>query len=232
MCNRYNTPRENEIERMWRVGSQNPPRWWKPHVTPLAVGPYAKPGGELEVGQWGMIPRSSPTRRPTTRDGTPMSTNNARRETLAKSWTFAPAWRAGQRCLIPVTSWVEPYWGLGSRNVWWSFRRADGQPAALAGLYSEWTDPETGELVPNYTMITQPADGHPVLSLMHRPGKEKRGVVMLEPGDWDAWLHGTPDQADALIKLPSLGVLRSGAEKPEEEALLPAEQLAKLNAEG
>ncbi|WP_332836016.1 hypothetical protein [Delftia acidovorans] len=49
-----------------------------------------------------------------------------------------------------------------------------GQPAALAGLYSEWTDPETGELVPNYTMITQLADGHPVLSLMHRPGKEKR----------------------------------------------------------
>jgi hypothetical protein len=38
-----------------------------------------------------------------------------------------------------------------------------------------------------------------------RPGKEKRGVVMLEPGDWDAWLHGTAAQADALIKLPPLG---------------------------
>lgn len=47
---------------------------------------------------------------------------------------------------------------------------------------------------------------------------------MLEPGDWDAWLHGTAAQADALIKLPPLGVLRSGAEKPEEEALLPAER--------
>lgn len=90
-----------------------------------------------------------------------MSTNNARRETIAKSWTFAPAWRAGQRCLVPVESWVEPYWGLGSRNVWWSFRRADGEPAALAGLYSEWVEPATGEVVPNYTMITQPADGHP-----------------------------------------------------------------------
>lgn len=52
-------------------------------------------------------------------------------------------------------------------------------------------DTETGELVPNYTMTTHPADGHPVLSMMHRPGKEKRGVVMLEPADWDAWLHGT-----------------------------------------
>lgn len=54
---------------------------------------------------------------------------------------------------------------------------------------------------------------------------------MLEPGDWDAWLHGTAAQADALIKLPPLGALRSGAEKPEEEGLLPAEQLLALKAE-
>ena len=67
---------------------------------------------------------------------------------------------------------------------------------------------------------------------MQRLGMEKRGVVMLEPGDWDAWLHGTAAQADALIRLPSVGALRSGAEKPEEEALLPAEQLAELKAEG
>lgn len=74
-----------------------------------------------------------------------------------------------------LESWVQPYWGLGSRNVWWSFRRADGESAALAGLYGEWTDPGAGELVLNYTMITQPADAHAVLSMMHRPGKEKRG---------------------------------------------------------
>lgn len=89
-------------------------------------------------------------------------------------------------------------------------RLADGTPSAVAGLYSEWVDHGTGEVVPNYTMITQPADGHPVLSLMHRPGKEKRGVVMLEQQGWDAWLHGTAAQADALISLPPLGVMRSG----------------------
>lgn len=67
---------------------------------------------------------------------------------------------------------------------------------------------------------------------MHRPGKEKRGVVILEQGDWDAWLHSTAAQADALIKLPPLGALRSGAEKPDEEALLPADQLQDLKVEG
>lgn len=38
-------------------------------------------------------------------------------------------------------------------------------------------------------------------------------------------------QADEPIKLPPLGVLRSGAEKPEEEELLPAEQLQALRSE-
>lgn len=52
--------------------------------------------------------------------------------------------------------------------------------------------PDYGELVPNYTMIARPADGHSMLSLMYRPGKEKRGVVMLEPGDWDTWLQARP----------------------------------------
>jgi hypothetical protein len=62
------------------------------------------------------------------------------------------------------------------------------------------------------------------------PGLE-RGVVLLESGDWEAWLHGTAAQADALVKLPPLGVLRSGAEKPEEGAQLPAEQLQALRSE-
>lgn len=38
----------------------------------------------------------------------------------------------------------EPYWGTG-KNIWWRFWREDGEPWALAGLWSEWTDPETGE---------------------------------------------------------------------------------------
>ncbi|MBB1649877.1 hypothetical protein A9976_10355 [Delftia sp. UME58] len=55
-----------------------------------------------------------------------------------------------------------------------------------------------------------------------------RAPWALHPGE--AVRHGA--LADALMKLPPLGVLRSGAEKPDEEALLPAQQLAELKAEG
>ncbi|WP_353176593.1 SOS response-associated peptidase family protein [Delftia acidovorans] len=161
-----------------------------------------------------------------------MSTERAFRETLDSDPVFGPSWQAGLRCLVPANSWIEAYCGLSSRSISWMFCRADGKPAMLAGLYSEWTDPVSGETVPNYTIITQAADPHPIFSLTHRPGREKKRVVMLEPCEWDAWLHGSTAQADSLIKLPAMDVLKSGAENPDEDALLPLEQMRALKAGG
>ena len=60
-------------------------------------------------------------------------------------------------------------------------------------------------------MISQNCDEVPVLNLMHRPDpkrapdmQDKRTVVPLEKGDWDAWLHGTVGAAEVLIKVPPL----------------------------
>ncbi len=231
MCNVYEPVPFEFIADLAPGGERRGDRHYTPKIGPLDDGPYIVPDG-WEVGQWGMIPASSKTRRPTTSAGAPMSTNNARRETMATSWTFGPSWRNGRRCIIPARLWIEPYWGDMSKSIRWAIRRADGQPAGLAGLYAEWTDPATGELVPNYTMITQNADAHPLLSLMHRPSKEMRAVVLLEREDWDAWLHGTPEQAEALIKLPVPGVLASGAEREGDEARVPADVLRMIKSLG
>lgn len=56
MCNRYVSPDEAAIERFWQIGRKNPMRWWKPDVFPRAAGPFIRRGGELVVGQWGLIP--------------------------------------------------------------------------------------------------------------------------------------------------------------------------------
>ena len=48
-------------------------------------------------------------------------------------------------------------------------RRADGAPWALGGIWSEWTDPASGEIVPSYSMITINCDDHPLLARLHRP---------------------------------------------------------------
>ena len=211
---------------------------WASYVAPLKQGPYIKQAEAVQVGQWGMIAPSSKTRKPMGQ------TNNARRETLTTRRTYAPSWLAGRRCLIPAESFVEPYYPAGSaKSISWRFTRADDDAWALAGIWSEWTDPETGEVVPSYSMITQNCDSHPLLKLMHKPEvdkaglvlppeeQDKRAVVPLERDRWDEWLHGRVEQAEGLIQLPSLEIFRHGAGDPAKNIPLPGDAgLGQTNA--
>ena len=220
MCVFYDVPGREQLSVYF---GDMPEEEWRDKMSPLYRGPFlrAKDGGrQLVVGQWGMIPPNSQTPLPTGKDGKRMNTVNARREGMAKSWTYGAPWRKGQRCIIPAQSYVEPYWGTG-KHIAWKFSRADGEPWGLAGLWDEWTAPLTGEVWLSYTMITQNCDDHPLLKLMHRPDvkrpahlQDKRTVVPLERGDWDTWLHGTIAQADALIRVPPLALFAHGPLDP------------------
>lgn len=214
MCNRYVSPDEAEMERVWHVGARD--NWRGGSVFPRKLGPFIRAGADagrdLVVGQWGLIPFFAKTPKLT------YQTNNARSEELAAKATFRDPWKRGQRCIIPALSFDEPNWESG-KNVWWSFRRADGQPWALAGLWNTWKDHSTGELVESYTMLTLNADAHPLMNRMHKPGpklgpteQDKRSVVALEPGDWDTWLRAPVEEAQALIRLSPVETFAAGPE--------------------
>lgn len=231
MCNLYGTTSRTEFRRLDFVELRDDLPEWQSVVGPLGQGLIVRQRGVAAVGQWGMIPPDSPTRRPTSkRTGRPLSTNNARRETVASAWTFRFPWARGQRCLIPAMWFQEPYWGISGADMLtrapkstpWHFWRADGRPWLLAGLWAEWTDPATGEVVLSYTMLTQNCDGHQVLELMHKPepdlpadSQDKRTVVPIWEGDADAWLHGTRQQAEDLIRVPAPDVIKHGPADPE-----------------
>jgi putative SOS response-associated peptidase YedK len=191
-------------------------------IGPWQNGPFVRPEG-LDVGQWGLIPWFSKTRRPTGKLGKPISTNNCRIETVATAPSFKGPWARGQRCLIPAVDWDEPYWGTG-RNIWWRFARRDGTAWALAGLWTEWADPASGEIVVSYTMLTQNCDAHPLLALMHKPdpqlpvdAQDKRTVIPIERNDWDKWLNGTLEEAMTLVKLPEPDLFVHGAADPSQQ---------------
>jgi putative SOS response-associated peptidase YedK len=101
-----------------------------------------------------------------------------------------------------------PHWAKDAKDAW-RIRRADGEPMGLASLWDQWTDPGTGEVVTSFTMLTVNADGHPVMGRFHRPGDEKRSVVVLEPAQFDAWL-GASVQAVEAVKKPADGLLTTG----------------------
>lgn len=231
MCNLYGTTDRQTLRSLTFVHLPDDLPEWPVVVGPLNAGVFLGQQGLAHVGQWGMIPPDSPTRRPTSKKtGRPLSTNNARSETMATAWTFRGAWTGGQRCLIPAWWYQEPYWGISRDNMMtaaprstpWHFRRTDGLPWMLAGLWNRWTDPATGEMVASYTMLTQNCDGHPILELMHKPDaslpavrQDKRTVVPIWEQDQDAWLHGSITTARALIRVPAPDTLEHGPADPE-----------------
>jgi putative SOS response-associated peptidase YedK len=227
MCNRYSpSDREDPHFKTWlAINPTNyPPGSWR-KIGPWQTGPFfSNAAGERvdwKVGQWGLIRPGNPQRwdeKAPSKNAKPgtkpirFQTNNARSETMATSRTFKDAWASDRRCIIPAAAFDEPCWET-KKAVWWEFARADGKPWGVAGLWNDWTDPTTGEVVPNYTMVTVNADQHPLMSRMHRPEYEsdgvtlkvpqdKRGILVLEPDDWGAWLFGTKEDALGLLRLP------------------------------
>lgn len=218
MCTRFIPPEQAEIERFWNIGRQTPSRWWKTDVFPRKPGPFIRMAAqthepELVIGQWALVPNFAKSKI------LPYSTNNARIETIPTAASFKQPWARGQRCLIPAEVFWEPCWESG-KNEWWSFRRADGAPWALAGLWNTWIDHATGEIVETFTMITQNADAHPLMRRMHKPDpklppdqQDKRSVVALDRGDFEQWLVGTVEEAKALIKLTPVETFEAKADQ-------------------
>lgn len=233
MCNLYSMTSQGEAERYLGSIGVDLEDFEARTVGPYQMGLFVKPGKHPDttrlvgrLGQWGMIQPRSKTRRPASRA---ILTNNARIEDITQRITYRGAWRNGQRCLILAAWYQEPNWETG-KNIWWRMRRADGQPWALAGIWSEWTDPQTGELVANYTMITCNCDGHPLLARLHKPDpnlqadqQDKRAVIHIDKADWNTWLYGTVEQAVALIK-PSPAEVFDQEEALRTDEILRAKQ--------
>lgn len=213
MCTRYIAPDQAEVERTWHIGRHNQYHWAR-ELFPRAQGPFLRVGEgsalTLIVGTWGLIPAWSKTA------VLKYATINCRSEEASDKPSFRDAWRQGQRCIIPVQSFDEPCWESG-RNVWWRFKRVDGKPWGLAGLWNTWVDKQSGEIVESYTMLTVNADAHPVMNRMHKfdptrpPGnQDKRSVVAIELGDAEQWLLGDMNEVQSLLRAPDVEQMAVG----------------------
>jgi putative SOS response-associated peptidase YedK len=207
MCTRYISPEVGDIERHWRIGARDAPQWPR-DMFPRYRGPFIRAARdstefrrELVVGQWALVPWFAKTSK------LPYPTSNARSEELSAKASYKLPWARGQRCIIPAQAFFEPNWESG-KHVPWCFRRSDGAPWGLAGLWNTWVDKATGEVIESYTMLTINADAHPLMKRMHKPDprlgpdqQDKRSVVPIELQDVDTWLAAPPEQARQLVQL-------------------------------
>ena len=194
MCGRYqlkDPKRQYELE----FSIKGPVPNWRPRVnfSPTNHGPFITAEHDIRVGHWGLIPAWSKVgkmERPTF---------NARAETVEKLPTFCSAFKT-RRCLVPMDAFYE-WSGPKTDRIPHEIRRADGRPLAMAGLWETWKAKDGSETIASYTIvITEP---NAFMAQIHN-----RMPVIIEHGDYDRWLAGSPENAAALMRPAPEGILQ------------------------
>jgi putative SOS response-associated peptidase YedK len=140
-----------------------------------SVYAVAEHDGERLLGsfQWGLIPFWAKDRRIGARN------INARSESVGDKPAFRDSFLK-RRCLIPVDGffeWQQRPKGKLPHYVY----SADAKPLALAGLWANWKDPETGEWVRTCTILT--GDPNSLVADIH-----DRMPIILPETAWSDWL--------------------------------------------
>jgi putative SOS response-associated peptidase YedK len=203
MCTNY-TPTRNQkwVEQSLGVGLPGEP--YPVEAFPGYLAPIALVGAtgqvQCRLARFGLIPHWAKD------SALGRKTYNARAETVAEKPSYRTAWRKRQFAIALLDDFFEPNWETG-RAVRWRIKRTDGKPMGVASLWDQWTDSGTGEVVTSFTMLTVNADGHPVMGRFHRPGDEKRSVVVLGPEQFETWLKSEMRLSSTLISRPAEDVL-------------------------
>ncbi|QKO22419.1 SOS response-associated peptidase [Rhodoferax sp. BAB1] len=165
---------------------------------------------ELVAGQFGLVPRWVKS----ASDAKLRSTKlvNARADTVSTSSNFREAWLAGQRCIVPMTAFLEDDWRSG-KAVPTRIARVDGKPMGVAGLWERWSGAE-GEVIVSYTLLTVNANSHALMHRYQQPGSDKSMPVILNEGAWDAWLGAPVEKAREFLRAyPAQQLLANPVEK-------------------
>ncbi|GJH30763.1 SOS response-associated peptidase family protein [Caballeronia novacaledonica] len=158
------------------------------------------------------------------------TTMNARSETVGQKESFRSAWNKLQLALIPCNRFYEPNYETG-KAVRWRIGTAGGAPLAIAGLWREWKDPTDGSKSLSMTMLTVNADDHPLMKRFHKPGAEKRSVVIIPPTEYEDWLScKSTDEARSFLQLyPADAMHAEPFPLPPREPAQPKQDLAQAS---
>jgi putative SOS response-associated peptidase YedK len=116
---------------------------------------------------------------------------NARSETVLEKPAFKNAIRR-RRCLIPADGYYE-WQGSEKRKRPFFIHRRDGAPFGLAALAETWVGPN-GEELDTVAIVTAAASAD--LAALHH-----RVPVSIAPEDFDSWLDGRANDAEAATAL-------------------------------
>lgn len=170
-----------------------PSETWKDYPAPI-IRADVHGGREACLATYGMVPRKHIPPGVKVFD-----TMNARAETIGERRSYSGAWRKAQLCAVPMSCFYEPGYESGKAERF-GIGMQDDSLFNVAGLWREWKEPD-GTVATSFTQITINADDHPLMSRFHKPGAEKRSLVVIPDQELDAWLNcRDPELARSFLR--------------------------------
>lgn len=145
-----------------------------------------------EVATWGLVPHWVKDREHLKKFWN--NTLNARGETIFEKPSFRNSAR-NKRCLIYADGFYEHHHYKGKTYPFFVHHR-NNTPLVLAGLWSEWLDEETGELLVSFSIVT--TEGNELLTKIHNNPKLQgpRMPLIIPQEIEDRWLDPVDDELD------------------------------------
>lgn len=174
---------------------------------------YLNQVNTIERGMFGLIPHWGDPKKLF------RATYNAKTETVASKPSYRSAWKARRLCLVPMAAFFEPSYETG-KPEWWRIARADHRPFCAAGIWEHRYE-DQGPARWSFSLLTVNADGHALMKRFHKPGDEKRSIVVLDPEDYEGWLGArTDEEARSYFRLfePDLMVATHDPRAPRRKA--------------
>ena len=145
-----------------------------------------RPNRIIRLLRWGLVPFWAES------INTGYSMINARGESLSKKKSFRKPFKS-QRCIVPASGFYE--WKKTSSGKFPHFiQRIKSDLMHFAGLWEHWEDPENGETVNSYTIIT--TDANEPMTELH-----DRMPALLLQEEFDTWLDPSNHNTNSLQDL-------------------------------
>lgn len=206
MCYDVKTKLETLLKRAIRyhdeVGMMQIREELKPYITDLhhvsgfshptfLIYPSSRPSSPI-LSKWGLIPHWVKNNQQAFQLWN--KTINARGESIFEKPSFREA-AISKRCIVYLDGFYEHHHFKGKSYPFF-IQRKNMKPMAVAGLWSEWADKESGELINTFTIVTTKANQ--LMKIIHNNPKlpESRMPLILSESLEDDWLKDISNKDD------------------------------------
>ncbi len=168
-----NNPNSSYTASNWNIS----PTTTIPFISESKNGSVAR---DINLASWGLIPSWA---KDSSRQANAI---NARVESISEKLTFRSAFKS-RRCLVPVSGYYEWATELGQYRPKQPFfiSNKESKTLAIAGIYEEWVNLESNQVLTTAAIITRSAVG--IVAPIHN-----RMPVILPSTLWAEWLN--PDE--------------------------------------